>query len=204
MALKRKDIRAIIGDASLSDEEKISKIVAGHIETVDGLNDTITSLKGENDKLKAAQEELDALKAKNADDSNWEEKYNTEHKAFEDYKAAQAKDATRAQRTDGFKAILKDAGISDSLVKLVVAASGDIIDSIELDDDGNVKDADRIKSKIQTNYAEFVTAEKKSGARTQTPPANSGRKMTKDEIFKIRDAAERQKAIAENHELFGF
>jgi len=28
--------------------------------------------------------------------------------------------------------------------------------------------------------------------------------MTKEEILKIKDRAERQKAISENHELFGY
>lgn len=204
MALKRKDIRAILSDESLADEEKIAKIVAGHIETVDGLNDTIASLKGENERLQGIQKELDELKAKNADASSWEAKYNDEHNAFEAYKAERAKDATKAQRTDGYKAILKDAGISDSLVDLVVAASGDIIDGIELDDDGNVKGAEDLKSKVQSTYAKYVTTEKKNGARTQTPPSNAGKKLTKEEIYKIKDATERQKAIEENHELFGY
>lgn len=38
----------------------------------------------------------------------------------------------------------------------------------------------------------------------QTLDERSQNKPTKEEIMKIKDTTERQKAIADNHELFGF
>lgn len=204
MALKRKDIRAIIGDESLSDEEKCAKIIAGHIETVDGLNDTITSLKTENEKLKESQQGFDDLKAKIEEGSKWEEKYKSEHKAFEEYKTSAAKAASKNQRTSAYKAILQEIGISDTLTDLVTAASSELIDGIELDDDGKIKDSDTLKGKVKDTFSKYISEPKTHGADTKTPPKNTGKKMTKEEIFKIKDSTERQKAIAENHELFGF
>ena len=72
--------------------------------------------------------------------------------------------------------------------------------------DGNgFKDVEKIKKDASEEWADFITTTTQKGADTTTPPANTGGgKMTKEEIFKIKDASERQKAIADNHELFGF
>ena len=45
---------------------------------------------------------------------------------------------------------------------------------------------------------------KRLRANVSNPPGGEPGKMTKKEIMEIKDAGERQKAIAENHELFGF
>ena len=67
---------------------------------------------------------------------------------------------------------------------------------------------DHIKA-AKEEWAEYVTTTTTTGAKTSTPPANSGgAKLTKAEIY-ARDehgryklsTAERQKALAENPEL---
>ena len=75
---------------------------------------------------------------------------------------------------------------------------------IELDEDGKIKDADKIVNSIKEDWSEFIVTETTKGADTETPPNNTGGKMTKEEIMKIKDSNERQKAISENHELFGY
>lgn len=204
MAFKRKDIRAILEDESLSVEERTARLVGLHMETVDALNDQIASLKGDADKLKDAQTELSDLKAKQDESGKWEEKYKTEHAEFTAFKKAQESAATKEAKTKAYKSILKDAGISESLIDLVTAASGELIDSIELDEKQTAKDAAKLKSTVREKYADYVSKEDTSGADTQVPPNNSGKKLTKEEIFKIKDSSARQKAIAENHEIFGF
>ena len=53
------------------------------------------------------------------------------------------------------------------------------------------------------DHVETVTVK---GTDTPNPPANNGGKpaKTKEEIMQIKDASERQKAIIENREQFGF
>jgi len=52
----------------------------------------------------------------------------------------------------------------------------------------------------------LIVTEGTRGADTNHPPKGSGGTAysSKEEIFKITDPAERQQAIADNHELFGF
>lgn len=204
MAFKRKDIKAVLEDESLSVDEKTARLVGLHMETVDALNDQITALNSDSSRLKEAQKKLSELEAKQDADSKWEDKYKAEHAEFTAYKKAQESAAAKEAKTKAYKDILKDAGITDSLIGLVTAASGDDIDAIELDEKGSAKDADKIKATVRDKYAAYVSKENTNGTKTETPPENSGKKLTKEEIYKIKDSNARQKAIAENHELFGF
>jgi hypothetical protein len=72
MAFKRKDIRAILEDESLSVEERTARLVGLHMETVDALNDKIVSLQSDADKLKDAQTKLSDLEAKQGGDATHE------------------------------------------------------------------------------------------------------------------------------------
>lgn len=203
MALKRKDVRAILDDNDTPIEERVGKVMAMHIETVDGLKDEIASLKTEAEKLKDAQTKLSELEAQQDKNKDWEAKYKAEHTAFESYKTEQTKAKDHAAKLEAYKPILKEAGINDSIAKLVITASGDIVDGITLED-GNIKDKDALIKTVKEKFAEYISNPDTKGANTQTPPSNSGGKKTRKEIESIKDSAELQKAIAENHELFGF
>ena len=79
------------------------------------------------------------------------------------------------------------------------------VDAIEFDEKGEVKEADALKKSIGEEWADFVVHEDVKGTNTATPPAGGGKTYkSKDEIMEIKDTKERQAAIAENHEMFGF
>ena len=82
------------------------------------------------------------------------------------------------------------------------------VDSVELDDNGAIKGADKLAESIKSEWADFITTTETRGASTSNPPANnSGVSMTKADIYKKDDhgryvlsAAERQQALIENHQ----
>lgn len=199
MALTRKMLKAM----SIEDE-KIEQIIEAHTETVTGLKDEISGLKADAEKLGSVQKELDALKdnvEKDADKNPWKVKYDALKEEFESYKAEETAKATKAQKEEAYKAILKECGVADKRIAAVTRVAD--IDSIELDKDGKIKGVDKLKESIKEEWADFIPTEEAKGADTATPPANSGGKKTKEEILAIKDTTERQKAMAENHELFG-
>lgn len=199
MALTRKMLKAM----SIEDE-KIEQIIEAHTETVTGLKDEISGLKADAEKLEGVQKELDALKdnvEKDADKNPWKVKYDALKEEFESYKAEETAKATKAQKEEAYKAVLKECGVADKRIAAVTRVAD--IDSIELDKDGKIKDVDKLKESIKEEWADFIPTEETKGAGTATPPANSGGKKTKEEILAIKDTTERQKAMAENHELFG-
>ena len=69
-------------------------------------------------------------------------------------------------------------------------------------ENGKVKDAKKFMDSQKDVWGDFVATTKTTGAKVDTPPTNTGSKMTKDQIFAIKDAGERQAAIAANADLF--
>lgn len=158
-----------------------------------------------NDKLT----EIDSLKAEKHDAEDkatsaekWETKYNALKEEFTSYKNDVSAKETKATRSNAYKELLKQAGVSEKRLDSVLKVSD--IDSLEMGEDGKFKDADKLIESIKTEWADFITTTETRGAKTATPPKTTSVKMTKEEIMKIEDDGERQKAIAENHELFGF
>ena len=200
MSLTRKMLKAMG-----IEEEKIDQIIEAHSETVDSLKADRDSYKEDAEKLKDVQKELDDLKAKG--DDGWKEKHDRLKAEFDQYKNDVQEKETKAAKEAAYRAILKDANLSEKGIEKAIKYAD--WDKIELGEDGKLKGAnDHIKA-VREEWAEYVTTTTTTGAKTSTPPANNGgAKLTKAEIY-ARDehgryklsTAERQKALAENPEL---
>lgn len=191
MAFSRKMLKALG-----IEEEKIEQIMDAHVEVVDALKTDRDNYKASADKLSDVQKELDALKANNGDD--YKQKYEKEHKDFEDFKKAQTAKETKAAKAKAYRELLKEAGVSDKRFDSIIKLTD--LDGIELDADGKIKDADKHTESIKTEWADFIVSTETKGTKTATPPANktgSDKKWTKEEIMKIKDTTERQKAWCE-------
>lgn len=181
-------------------EEQIDTIIEAHTDTTEALKEERDKYKADADKLPGVQAELDALKAKG--DDGFEKKYADLQKEFDDYKAEQKAKADKAAVESAYKAMLKEAGISEKRISAVMRVAD--LSGIKLDKDGKLKDYDKLMDAVKSEWSDFIQTAGTEGAKTETPPGNNGGSMTKDDILKIKDAGERQQKIAENHELFGF
>ena len=196
MSLTRKMLKAMG-----IEEEKIDQIIEAHSETVDSLKADRDSYKEDAEKLKDVQKELDDLKAKG--DDGWKEKHDRLKEEFDQYKNDVQEKETKAAKEAAYRAVLKDANLSEKGIEKAVKYAD--WDKIELDADGKLKGAnDHIKA-VREEWAEYVTTTTTTGAKTSNPPANNGGKTgkTKEEIMAIRDPAVRQAEIAKNPEAFG-
>lgn len=147
--------------------------------------------------------ELEKQPAAKAEDVKESEEYKTLKADFDKYKAEVAKKETKAAKEAAYRAILKDANLSEKGIEKAIKYAE--WDKIELEADGKLKGAnDHIKA-VKEEWAEYVTTTTTTGARTPTPPANNGGRTgkTKEEIMAIRDPAVRQAEIAKNPEAFG-
>ena len=196
MSLTRKMLKAMG-----IEEEKIDQIIEAHSETVDSLKADRDSYKEDAEKLKDVQKELDDLKAKG--DDGWKEKHDALKVEFDQYKNdVQAKE-TKAAKEAAYRAILKDANLSEKGIEKAVKYAE--WDKIELEADGKLKGAsDHIKA-VKEEWAEYVTTTTTTGAKTSNPPANNGTGTgkTKEEIMAIKDGAVRRAEMAKNPHLFG-
>ena len=181
MSLTRKMLKAMG-----IEEEKIDQIIEAHSETVDSLKADRDSYKEDAEKLKDVQKELDDLKAKG--DDGWKEKYDALNVEFDQYKNdVQAKE-TKAAKEAAYRAILKDANLSEKGIEKAVKYAE--WDKIELGEDGKLKGAnDHIKD-AREEWAEYVTTTTTTGAKTSTPPANNHAKNYTNAEIKSMSAAE--------------
>lgn len=156
------------------------------------------------EQVKAELAKQPTEKAGNVKDS---EEYKALKKSFDDYKAEVTEKETKAAKEAAYRAILKDANLSEKGIEKAIKYAE--WDKIELEADGKIKGAsDHIKA-VKEEWAEYVTTTTTTGAKTSTPPANTGgAKLTKADIYKkdergryVLSASERQKALAENPEL---
>lgn len=196
MSLTRKMLKAMG-----IEEEKIDQIIEAHSETVDSLKADRDSYKEDAEKLKDVQKELDGLKAKG--DDGWKEKYDNLKGEFDKYKTDVQEKETHNKKVEAYKAILKDANLSEKGIEKAVKYAD--WDKIEIDTDGKLKGAnDHIKA-VREEWAEYVTTTTTTGAKTSTPPANNGTGTgkTKEEIMAIKDGSVRRAEMAKNPHLFG-
>lgn len=160
-------------------------------------------------RYKAKLDEIDELKTKQqtAEDNattaeKWKTKYDALKDEFKEFKNAQTAKETHDAKVKAFKEILKEVGISEKRADAVVKVSGEIIDAMELDENGKAKEGEKLANDVKTEWADFVVTSEKKGVNPPAPPSNVGGGMTKKEIFEIKDPAERQRKIAENINLF--
>lgn len=197
--MTRKGLKAM----GLSDEQ-IDSIIEMHTETVDGLKEKLKTAEEKAEKLDGVQKELDGLKAKGGED--YKARAEKAEKELKDYKAEVAAKETKAAKEKAVKAYFEAKNITGNNLAIALRGAKDEISGIELDDKGGIKDSKALDALVDGEFASLVVKSSARGATTATPPGSKtgGGSMTKAEILAIKDTAQRQAAIAANHELFGF
>lgn len=196
MSLTRKMLKAMG-----IEEEKIDQIIEAHTETVDGFKDKLNDYKDKAEKYDGVKKELDEIKD---GDNDWQKKYEKEHSDFEAYKTDITAKETKRTKEHAYRELLRGAGVSEKRLDAILKVTN--LDSVELDKDGKIKDADKHTETVKAEWADFVETTSTQGADTATPPTNNGgTKMTKADIYKKDDKGryvlsteERQKALVEN------
>ena len=196
MAFTRSTIRSLAKESGVEiPKEFEDALVAEHLTARNAYAE---------EQVKAELEKQPATKAENVKDSD---EYKSLKADFDKYKAEVTEKETKAAKEAAYRAILKDANLSEKGIEKAVKYAE--WDKIELDEDGKLKGAnDHIKA-AREEWAEYVTTTTTTGAKTSNPPANNGgAKLTKAEIYAKDEhgryklsTSERQKALAENPEL---
>lgn len=216
MALTKAQVREILSAAGVDGDhmkDAVDKIIDGHLASIDALREEIDTHKAEVEKLKGVQKELDAVKTdletakfelETSRKGSYKEKFETLQKEFDAYKGKQTAKETKAAKEAAARAYYESEGITGKALDIAMRGSGAEIEALELVD-GKIKDAAALEALVKGDFSGLVNTTTTTGANTATPPANiDGHKMTKGEIMNIKDAGERQRAIAENPTLFGF
>ena len=156
------------------EEEKIEQIIEEHAETVNALKQQRDQYKVDAEKLPGVQKELDDLKeaAEKDGENPYKAKYEDLQQQFDDYKADVTAKETKAKKTAAYRKLLKDAKVSEKRLDSILKLSP--VDDIELDDKGEIKDAENVKKKIEEEWSDFIVTEETHGAESNNPPGGSG------------------------------
>lgn len=144
----------------------------------------------EKTRYKAKLEEIDTLKGEKqtAEDNattagKWKTKYDALKDEFDTFKGEQAKKESRAAKEKAYRALLKEAGVSEKRIETVLKVSD--IDGVELDEKGAIKDAAKLTESVKTEWADFITTQTTKGADVSNPPANN---PSEPEVSSLADA----------------
>lgn len=177
MALTRKMLSAMDIPA-----EKVDEIISAHTETVnaikeerDKFRDEAEALKSKERELQTANDELEKVKAESAKQEDLQKKYDDLKSEYDTFKADTEAKATKAAKEAAYRKLLVDAGVSERRIAAIMKVSD--VDSVKLDDEGNVVDADKLSEGVKTEWADFIETKHEKGADVSNPPENNGGKV---------------------------
>ena len=164
MALTRKFLRALG-----IEDDKVEEIIGAHLETLNPMKDERDNLKEQADKAAELQKQVDELTKQGSTSEDLAKKYEDEHKAFEAYKADVEAGKAEAAKKSAYRKLLEASGIDPRRIDAVMRVSD--VSTIEVGEDGNIVDADKLTEQIKTDWSDFVISTGTVGQRVDTPPA---------------------------------
>lgn len=214
MALPKKVLKEKLSLAGVADEsmdELIKWILDSHTQSLDSLKEQLDEV---NNNFEAYKKDA-ATKATDYDAITKErDKYKADFEKlqktagdaakvqadFDAYKNDVETRAERERKSGVIRKELKNAGVKkDELIDLLMGKVD--VNSVEFDGDA-IKDTEALINPLKQSYSSLFGTVKTEGTPKTEPPTNGNSGITKEEIMNIKDFGKRQKAIAENLDLF--
>ena len=105
-------------------------------------------------------------------DGGYKEKYEKEHKAFEDYKADVTAKESKAAKEKAVRAYFESKNITGSNLDLAMRGCGEEMAALVMDGD-KIKDTTRLDALVDGAYKSLFYTEHTQGANPANPPANN-------------------------------
>lgn len=161
--------RAMLKGMGLT-EEQIGAIIEEHTNVTNSLKEQVKTYKADAERLTEAQRELDDLK-KDTSANDWQDKYEKEHKAFDDYKKDLAAKEKTAKVKAAYRTLLVEEKVGEKHIESILKVTD--FSKMSLDDDGNLVDADKLKKSIKDEWSGFIPTTETQGANPDNPPAKN-------------------------------
>ncbi len=151
MAFTRKALKAM----GLTDEQ-IDSLIELHTESTDAIKADRDKYKEDAEKLSDVQRQLDEANSKiaAAEKDDYKGKYESTKAEYDKYKEDVKNEETTAKKSSALKAALKEKGYSEFAIDKITKHGG-YGDSIELDNDGKIKDSESLFEKIGKEWGGF-------------------------------------------------
>lgn len=146
------------------DEDVAEAIMAEHVAVTTALIKERDTYKAEADKVPGLQEKLKAQ----SDNEDYKAKFESEHQAFESFKAKTAQDAEAAKVSAAYRRLLTEEKVSEKRFDAILKVTD--LSGMKLDKDGNLAGAEKIRESIRTEWADFIVKKEERGAGDSNPP----------------------------------
>lgn len=153
------------------EDEKAELICERHKEVLTEIKEERDNLKEKAGQLEEVQRQLDELKKEKASSEKdpYKVKYEAIKEEFEAFKKDVETKEITAKKEAVYKALLEAAGVSEKRIPTILKVTD--LASLELDDEGKAKDADKLTETIKTEWSDFIQTTGQQGATVATPPA---------------------------------
>ena len=195
MAFKRSRLMEILEDESKSPAEKADLIMDDHLSVVNPIKEERDNLKQQAETLPDLQKQLEKLAGE-------AKEFEKERKSFEDYKSMVEQNENLAKVKSAYTRMLKDESYSEKWRERIL--EGTNFSDIKVDENGKLENEKQLRDAVNEKWSDVKTTVTEKGAVVEKPLHTGKPTRTKEEIDAIKDTAERQKAMLENHELYGF
>lgn len=149
------------------EDKQIQAIIDAHDETINGLKAKRDEYKELADKVPDLQKQLEEAKSAAGSESDWEQKYEDEHQAFEDFKAQVATEKAEADKAQAYRGMLMAAGIDPKRIDAIMRVTD--LRQVEMED-GKLKDTEKLQESAKQEWADFVVKSNTQGSNPATPP----------------------------------
>lgn len=154
------------------ENDKIDAIIEAHTEVTDALKADITKYKTEADKITDLEKQVKEAEQYKANADKFKADYEAEKAAHDKLKSDSAAQAETAKKTAALKKLLKDNGYHEKGLDKIVKYTD--LNSLELDENGTFKNAEKITADIEGEWGEYKGKTEKFEHVPQNQPNNGG------------------------------
>ena len=150
------------------EDKQVESIIEAHSETVNGLKADRDKYKEQAQKVQDLQRQLEEAQAAGKGTDEWQQKYEDEHQAYEDFKAQVATEKADAEKAQAYRGMLMAAGIDPKRIDSIMRVTN--LSEVEMGEDGKLKDAGKLEEAAKEEWADFVLKQVTKGSNPATPP----------------------------------
>lgn len=162
------------------DAEKIEQIINAHTEVTDSLKTERDTYKTDAEKLAEVQKKLDVAEKKITESEDF-------RKQLEELRGEISAKETAEKKSGAFRKLLKEKGYSDKGIDKI-AKYGGYLDGIELDENGSIKNVEKLVTSVESEWSEYKPSETTTYTTPSTPPKSTINTGTKSEVSQYAEA----------------
>lgn len=152
------------------EEKQVESIIEANAASIEGIKADRDRYKEQAEKVPDLQKQLEEARAANDGTDEWEQKYNEEHQAFEDFKSQIQTERADAEKAQAYRGMLMAAGIDPKRIDSIMRVTD--LSDVEMED-GKLKDAGNLQESAKQEWADFVLKTHVEGSNPATPPKSS-------------------------------